>query len=396
MALQDPWGFDTKIYSGQEMRLHTAAVTGGRGGVSTITDLVATPQGSPNNTVTVSAGQGIIPATHAGDLGSYEVPNDAALTSPTFAAAGGSGRRDLLILQVTAGVAALKVVAGTPSGSPVYPSLAAEENYIVICGVLMPAGKSIIDNGGVNGSIEDRRSLWAPYVVCTSTTRPPIPFDGQMIEEQDTERVYIWDAANSQWAPSRLYIGTAASLPAAPKQGTPAYVSDANLPTGTMVPDATSVPPAPGLYVFDQRWDPPWNLPWGVLGYKQIVANQTPIVALADLTGLSLAVTYRANRRIRVTGSALFSSSIANDQISGYITDAANNIKQRFFQDEVLVANQAIAGERSFTFVSTSGAATFKLRGERTSGTGNVTLFADPLFPSFILIEDLGPAGQPA
>lgn len=194
MALQDPFGYDGLTYSGQEFRLQTAAVTGGRSGVSTLADLAATPQGSPNNTVSVAAGTAIIPATHAGDLGSYEVPNDAALTSPTFAATGANGRWDLLILKVVAGVASLVVVQGTAAGSPSYPSLAAHDNYIVICGVKMPANKSIIDNG-TNGTIEDRRSMWMAYVVCTSTTRVPIPFEGQRIFETDTDKDYVYDGA---------------------------------------------------------------------------------------------------------------------------------------------------------------------------------------------------------
>ena len=35
--------------------------------------------------------------------------------------------------------------------------------------------------------------------VCTSGTRPSVPFDGQIIRETDTRRVYIWNATQSAW-----------------------------------------------------------------------------------------------------------------------------------------------------------------------------------------------------
>lgn len=396
MALQDALGYDGKTYSGQEFRLLVAALSGGQSGVSTPADMKAVPQGSPNATVSVPAGTAIIPATHAGDLGSYEVPNDAALTSPAVAATGANPRWDLLILEVIAGVPQLTIVQGTPAGSPSYPSLAAHDNYIVIAGIKMPASKSIIDNGS-NGTIEDRRGYWRSYQVCSSTTRPPIPYDGQMIEETDTEQVYIWDAGNNQWAPSRLYIGTAASLPAAPKQGTPAYVTDANLPSGAVIPDATSRPPAPGLYVFDQRWDPPWNMPWGVMGYKEVTADQGTITTIVDLTSLTLTITARANRRWEIIVEGLVTSSVVADLIVGYITDGSNVVKNRWAQViQVGTGGQGQKQRGSANVVTVGGSVTYKARLERNAGTGNVTLQANAAYAASIKIIDHGPAGQPA
>lgn len=395
MALQDPWGYDGKQYSGQEMRLHTAAITGGRGGASTPTDLVATPQGSPNNTVSVAAGTGIIPATFAGDLGSYEVPNDAALTSPTFAATSANPRWDLLILQVTTGVAALVVVQGTASGSPSYPSLAGLTNYIVICGVKMPANKSIIDNG-TNGLIEDRRSLWPAYVIATTLSQVPIPFDGQMVEETNFERVWIWDAGNSQWAPSRLLINSAAALPAAPKQGTPAYVSDAAFPTGALVPDATAHPASPGYYVFDQRWDPPWNLPWGIVDYNEVIADVTGLVAGVGICD-SHSITYRAGRRLKITG-----------QWYGWYANTTDNVLQfeiressSTFAGIVSRITDASISEGGGVVVApnvkpTAAAHQYTLYCVKTTGSGTINIRATAVLPISILVEDMGPSGQPA
>lgn len=395
MALQSPWGYDGLAYSGQEMRLHTAALTAGRGGASTTTDLLATPQGSPNNTVSVAAGTGIIPATFAGDLGSYEVPNDAALTSPAFAATAANGRWDLLILQVTAGVPALVVVQGTASGSPAYPSLAGLTNYIVICGVKMPANKSIIDNG-VNGTIEDRRSLWPSYVIATTLSQVPIPFDGQMVEETASERVWIWDAGNSQWAPSRLLINTAAALPAAPKAGTPAYVTDATLPTGSVAPQVSGRPVTPGLYVFDARWDPPWNLPWGIMGVTEIAVDKLIANSSAEFDPtFAVVFTAVANRRLRVTLSGRgIQSSAAGDVIDIYVK--MNTVEFMRTTATLPSANTTEPLSIMRTRTPAAGTATFAVFITRNFGSGTGGFIASATDPTTLLVEDIGPNGQPA
>lgn len=43
--------------------------------------------------------------------------------------------------------------------------------------------------------------------ICTSTTRPAIPFDGQFIRETDTRRLYVWNASQTAW--DQVVIGTA-------------------------------------------------------------------------------------------------------------------------------------------------------------------------------------------
>lgn len=396
MALQDALGIDGKTYSGQEFRLAIAAFTRGQGGVATITDLKATPNGSPDAKVQVAAGEGIVPAT-SGALGSYEIPNDAGgLQSPAFAATGANGRWDKLLLQVVAGVPTLVIIQGTPAGSPAYPSLAGQTDYIEICGVKMPPNKSIIDNGA-NGTIDDRRTVWTTTVVCTNATRPPVPFDGQRIIETDTDNEFIWDAGTSAWFPAKLYVGTAASFPATPPVGTLAYANDANRPTGSVV-QGTGRAATPGLFEWagaTSKWDPPWNMPWGILGYVQVTANQTPITTVTDLTSLTLAVTYVANRRICIKAMAVLDSTVGTDVMRLYITDGANTVL-------TLIQHDPIANNLGRTFYGEvyatpgAGATTYKLRAERFSGTGTLTMECASTFPAYIAIVDEGPNGQPS
>lgn len=37
------------------------------------------------------------------------------------------------------------------------------------------------------------------YIICTSSTRPPAPYDGLMIYETDTNLLYVYDAASPAW-----------------------------------------------------------------------------------------------------------------------------------------------------------------------------------------------------
>src|SRR5207249_1004382 len=68
--------------------------------------------------------------------------------------------------------------------------------------------------------------------------------------------------------------------------------------------------------------------PQGTLGYSSAVANQGPFTALTDLTNLSVSVTVvGSGRRIRVTGFAAFSSTVAADVVQFYIRDTGTSLQ---------------------------------------------------------------------
>ena len=53
--------------------------------------------------------------------------------------------------------------------------------------------------------------------VCTSTTRPATPYEGQVIYETDTNRVLVWDA--SAWVGISSTLNPVTSLPSSPVDG---------------------------------------------------------------------------------------------------------------------------------------------------------------------------------
>jgi hypothetical protein len=126
----------------------------------------------------------------------------------------------------------------------------------------------------------------------------------------------------------------------------------------------------------------------GVKGYAQAVANQGPIVAVVDLTGLSVTWTAVSGRFYRITASAAFSSTVGTDLVDLQITDAAGTVQNS--------ASTAVVGvgfvlPLTCTVVQSTltGSVTRKVRALRAVGTGNITMNAAAARPAFIIVEDL-------
>jgi hypothetical protein len=123
-------------------------------------------------------------------------------------------------------------------------------------------------------------------------------------------------------------------------------------------------------------------------GYAQVTANQTGITAATDLTGLTVTVTVTSGRRLRISASAGFSSSVANDQCQLQINEGATTLIGTQFT--VVVANNVQWLTPIAIITPTAGTHTYKLTGFRLSGTGNLTMYAGTALPAFILVEDIG------
>lgn len=120
-------------------------------GVIGATDFQVTQSSPTAMTVRVAAGIGVVQGDDQVTQGKYLVRNDALITGVTIGAAPGSGQRnDLVVLKVrdqNAGVgvnndAIIQVVAGTPSGSPVDPTV--PDTALVLARVRVPAGTGAI------------------------------------------------------------------------------------------------------------------------------------------------------------------------------------------------------------------------------------------------------------
>jgi hypothetical protein len=153
MAFGDGWGHDGLTYSGKEMRELVKTLTGALSGVTgASTAMQVTQQTVAAATVKVAAGGAVIPATGAGLGGSYQVYNDADLTSPTISPTAANGRKDRLIIRVTAGVPALEVVQGVAAASPAEPAITGD-NYLELALITLPASTTNI----TDAMITDRR-----------------------------------------------------------------------------------------------------------------------------------------------------------------------------------------------------------------------------------------------
>lgn len=182
-----PWAIDNNTHPAQDARLALAHSLGCdvassfAGGVPASAGLVVDPghgvtsagalkvaqNGTPNMSVLVAAGGGLIRGTQSAVQGVYALTNDASTNLSISAANASNPRRDLVILQArdnafdAGGIndGRLVVVAGTPAASPTDPSLASYPNALVLARVAVAANATSI----TDANIADLRSIAAPW-----------------------------------------------------------------------------------------------------------------------------------------------------------------------------------------------------------------------------------------
>lgn len=182
-----PWAIDNNTHPAQDARLALAQMVGCdlsisfAGGVPASAGLVVDPghgvtsagalkvaqNGTPNMSVLVAAGGGLIRGTQSAVQGVYALTNDASTNLSISAANASNPRRDIVILQArdnafdAGGIndGRLVVVAGTPAASPVDPSLASYPNALVLARVAVAANATSI----TNANITDLRSIAEPW-----------------------------------------------------------------------------------------------------------------------------------------------------------------------------------------------------------------------------------------
>lgn len=120
-----------------------------------------------------------------------------------------------------------------------------------------------------------------------------------------------------------------------------------------------------------------------MLGISDVVANQTPITTIVDLTSLSKAVTIPAGgRRIKITGVASFSNTSGAGCVLQIYEGSTQLQSSRVSCPDSGLDYEAIV---TVTIAPTAGAHTYKLRALADTGTG--TMVATSTHPAYILIE---------
>lgn len=166
--------------------------------------------------------------------------------------------------------------------------------------------------------------------VCTSTTRPTVPYEGQLIYETDTDRVLAFNGS---------------------------------------------------------AWNPPSSVAWGKVAYASSTTDQTGISSITDVTGMSVTFTGVANRQYKVTLylPQLYGTT-AGDRARIAITDGSNNTLALAY-----LHITAYGSPISVSLITTAnGSTTFKGRLQRDVGSGTISNYADSFSVRYLLVEDIG------
>lgn len=168
--------------------------------------------------------------------------------------------------------------------------------------------------------------------VCTSTTRPASPYEGQMIYETDTDKVLVWNGS---------------------------------------------------------AWYANWNTAWGVMGYASKTTDTSVSTTTADISGLSVTWTAVSGRVYKTSFHAIGSVGTANAYIDGSITNSSNGLIQ--FIRGTGGSSAARFSVTGFVYeTGLSGSTTRKARVACNTGSGNLDGAAG--YPQQIIVEDIGPA----
>jgi len=148
-----------------------------------------------------------------------------------------------------------------------------------------------------------------------------------------------------------------------------------------------------GNVVLSNLGNPPWNLPWGLLGSAIVTAPQTGITVFPTvLTGLSVTTTGPTNRVIKVTLWATFQLTTASsaDTLCPSIYKNGGEAQRSTYLFGMGSRDQGTIVE--MLDLSGSGGATYDGRAGRVAGTGTYQMSANTVNQrSVIMVEDVGP-----
>jgi hypothetical protein len=165
--------------------------------------------------------------------------------------------------------------------------------------------------------------------------------------------------------------------------------------------------PVEGMTVYDKGADalktyttattgfqPPWNMPWGVLSAVSTTTATTSIgSSLTLLTSLAITLTPTANRRLRISWLAnMATADTAARAKAVSLTDGSGTQLQSWYMS--VDANLNYTGQGVHYMTSTGSSMTWQVRASISANTC-ATNFASNA-PGILIVEDIGPNGAPA
>lgn len=277
---------------------------GYRPGIAQAADWAVSQNGTPNMSVNVAAGRGLVDGSESSAQGMYFCQASTVTNVVISASNPTNPRRDLIVGRIRdneyatgpTSTFAIEVITGTPAASPSDP--AAPANTLVIARVLVGATVTTIVNANItdlrtSSTGQHRLTALGGVVVCTSTTRPTVGlWEGLVIYETDNDREMIYDGTG--WFESSTGLRTAIGA-SSPMGASFSLVTGASLtvPAGRWVVQAkgTEVQTGTGAQ-YDVRirnttdstdldalsiygGTGPQRLPWALMGALTITATKT-------------------------------------------------------------------------------------------------------------------------
>lgn len=127
----------------------------------------------------------------------------------------------------------------------------------------------------------------------------------------------------------------------------------------------------------------------GYITHDELNADSATFTTLADISGFSVTFTGEASRRYKLTLHAHIETSVAGDYARLIIATNAGTVIGDC-KRELPVINESQGVSVVVIVQPGAGSVTYKVQGERITGTGNIKIDASATSLATLLVEDIG------